>query len=56
MTPSISYKNIYANSPRELDVIPTHIKNPNSMSSLYGLCKSELSDIEIDVRCYYGNE
>ncbi len=56
MTPSISYKNIYANSPRLEAVIPTHTKKPNSISSLYGLCKSDLTDIEIHVCSYNRNK
>ena len=52
MTPSISYKNIYANSPNEPAVIPTHTQKPNSKSSLYGLCKNELRDIAENVCCY----
>ena len=56
MTPSISYKNIYANSPRLPAVIPTHTQNPNSISSLYGLCKSDLTDIEINVCSYNRNK
>jgi len=52
MTPSISYKNIYANKPNEPAVIPTQMQNPNSKSSLYGLCKKELRGIAENVCCY----
>jgi len=52
MTPSISYKNIYANSPNEPAVIPTHTQKPNSKSSLYGLRKKELRCITENVCCY----
>ena len=56
MTPSISYKNIYANSPNEPAVIPTQTKNPNSKSSLYGLRKKELRDISTKVDGYNSYE
>ena len=56
MTPSISYKNIYANSPNKPAVIPTQTQKPNSKSSLYGLRKKELRDISTKVDGYNSYE